>query len=252
MNEEKVFFETRHLNAGYNKETLVNDISFQLAKGDILTLIGPNGSGKSTILKTLSGHLPAISGEILLNGRFFSAYSRQERSRLMAVMLTDSLMTEHMSGREVVEAGRHPYTGSLGILSGDDHEAVTRALQTTHAENLADQDFMSLSDGQRQRIRLARALAQEPELLILDEPTSYLDIRYQLELLDILQHQCSEHGTAVIMSLHELFLAERVSDLIVCVKNGRIDHMGTAKEIFSGHYIDSLYDLPPGTYASLL
>ena len=244
-------FRTVHLDAGYHGRSFVKDINIQIERGQILTLIGPNGAGKSTILKTLTGQLPAVSGEMFLKGKTFTSYSRLERVQIMAVMMTDSIKTEHMTGREVVETGRYPYTGSFGLLSARDHAAVRKALQTTRAEELADQDFMSLSDGQKQRVRLAAALAQEPELLVLDEPTSWLDIRYQLELLDILQELCTDRGVAVIMSLHELFLAERVSDFIICVKNGRIDRAGTVRDVFSDHYIDDLYDLMPGTYAAL-
>ena len=249
---KRIYFQTRHLDAGYDGKTLVRDISLQVAKGEILTLIGPNGAGKSTILKTLTGRLPAVSGEILLDGQPLSAVSRKERARRIAVMMTDPVRTERMTAREVVEAGRYPYTGSLGILSASDHQAVERALRTARIEALAGQDFMALSDGQRQRVLLARALAQEPELLVLDEPTSYLDIRYQLELLDILRQLCADQGLTVIMSLHELFLAERVSDRIACVKAGRIQRVGAPGEIFSGNFIDELYDLPPGTYRALL
>ena len=249
--KREIYCETHQLAAGYDGVPLVRDINLRLEKGRILTLIGPNGAGKSTILKTLAGRLPSVSGEIILDGKPLSSFSRQERARKIAVMLTDSVRTERMSGREVVEAGRYPYTGSLGLLSDEDHQSVGRALQEAHAETLADQDFMSLSDGQKQRILLARALAQEPNLLVLDEPTSYLDIRFQLELLDILRGLCAEERTTIVMSLHELFLAERVSDRIACVKDGEIQRAGTPEEIFSGNYIDELYDLPPGTYASL-
>ena len=249
---KRIYFQTRRLDAGYDGKTLVRDITLQVAKGEILTLIGPNGAGKSTILKTLTGRLPAVSGEILLDGQPLSAVSRKERARRIAVMMTDPVRTERMTAREVVEAGRYPYTGSLGILSEGDHQAVERALRTARIEALAGQDFMALSDGQRQRVLLARALAQEPELLVLDEPTSYLDIRYQLELLDILRQLCADQGLTVIMSLHELFLAERVSDRIACVKAGRIQRVGVPGEIFSGNFIDELYDLPPGTYRALL
>lgn len=249
--DELPFFRAQNLAAGYQGIPLIRGIQFRLEKGEILTLIGPNGAGKSTILKTLAGHLPSISGEILLKGRSLTSWSRQERARSIAVMTTDSPRTENMTARDVVEAGRYPYTGFLGILSETDHEAVRHALRTAHAEKLAEQDFMALSDGQRQRVRLARALAQEPELLILDEPTSWLDIRYQLELLDILRELCAERKTAVILSLHELFLAERVSDRIVCIKDGTIDRAGPPEEILSGDYPDALYDLPPGTYRSL-
>lgn len=246
-----IYLKTERLTAGYRGIPFIHDISISLSKGRIMTLIGPNGSGKSTILKTLSGRIPSLGGSIFLKGRPRSSFSRQELARTVAVMSTDPVNTELMKAREIVEAGRYPYTGSLGILSESDHRAVEEAIRAAHVEDLADLDFMALSDGQRQRILLARAIAQEAEFMLLDEPTSFLDIRYQLELLEILGELCSRKGTTILMSLHELFLVEKIADTVVCLKNGRIQQIGPVGEIFSGRVIDDLYDLPAGTYASL-
>lgn len=246
------YFRTEDLCCGYDGSTVVSGADISLPRGSILTFIGPNGAGKSTILKTLAGRMPPVSGNIYLDGKKIADYTRHELARSMAVMLTERLSTEMMTAIEVVEGGRYPYTGALGVLSADDHEAVARAVHAARIEELAGRDFMQLSDGQRQRVLLARAIAQEPDLLILDEPSSYLDIRYQLELTDILRAMCRERSTTVVMSLHELFLARRVSDVIMCVKDGLIDRTGSPDEIFSGNYIDSLYDLASGTYGSLI
>ncbi len=246
-----IYLRTDGLTAGYRGIPFIHEISLSLSKGRIMTLIGPNGAGKSTILKTLSGRIPSLGGAIYLKGRPRSSFSRQELARTVAVMTTDPVKTELMKAREVVEAGRYPYTGTLGILSEADHRAVEEAIRTAHVEELADLDFMELSDGQRQRILLARAIAQEAEFMILDEPTSYLDIRYQLELLEILRELCIRKQTTILMSLHELFLVEQIADTVVCLKDGRIEQTGSVEETFSGRVIDDLYDLPAGTYASL-
>ena len=148
-----------------------------------------------------------------------------------------------MTCRDVVESGRYPYTGRLGILSEADREAVDEAMALTSTTELSGVDFAQISDGQRQRVMLARAMSQQPELLILDEPTSYLDIRHKLELLNTLKKLVREKNTAVLMSLHELDLALRVSDKIVCIDGGKVGRVGTPEEIFSGGYISALYGI---------
>lgn len=248
---ERPYFETSGLAAGYGGSPLIKDINIKLERGRILTLIGPNGAGKSTVLKTITGQLPPVSGAVYIGSRRTSDMSRKELARTIAVLLTERVKTDMMTCRDVVETGRYPYTDSLGILSDEDRAAVERTMEASGITELADRDFMTLSDGQKQRVMLARAEAQESDILVLDEPTSYLDIRYQLELLDTLRRLSEERGTTVIMSLHELFLAERISDLIICIKDQKIDNIGTPAQIFSGTYIDSLYDLAPGTYSSL-
>ncbi|MGI6206239.1 MAG: ABC transporter ATP-binding protein [Anaerovoracaceae bacterium] len=245
------FFEISGLSAGYGGRPLIKDINIKLEKGQILTLIGPNGAGKSTILKTITGHLPAISGSVYIGGRKTTEMDRKDMARAVAVLLTERIKTDMMTCRDVVETGRYPYTGSFGLLSDEDHAAADRAMKASGITGLADRDFMTLSDGQKQRVMIARAEAQESDILVLDEPTSFLDIRYQLELMDTLRRLASERGTVVIMSLHELFLAERISDIIMCLKDHRVDNTGTPAEIFSGTYIDSLYDISPGTYEML-
>jgi len=152
---------------------------------------------------------------------------------------------------DVAATGRYPYTGRLGILSREDREKVSQCLELVHASGLAEQDFSRISDGQRQRVLLARALCQEPEVLVLDEPTSFLDIRHKLELLAILKDMVRLRQLAVLMSLHELDLAQKVSDWVVCVRGDRIDRQGPPEEIFSAEYIMELYGGTRGSYSAL-
>jgi iron complex transport system ATP-binding protein len=245
------FFSTKQLTVGYNDKPLIKDIEIRLQKGRILTLIGPNGSGKSTILRSITRHLKSIAGTVYICGRSIEEMTNRDFSYRVSVVLTERLRTELMTCEEIVETGRYPYTGTLGILSDADKAAVREAMELVNVTDLKDRDFMRISDGQRQRVLLARAICQQPEILVLDEPTSYLDIRYELELLDILRDMAKERGIAVILSLHDLSLAQRISDDVMCVKGETISHYGSAGEIFRRDLIHELYGLTDGSYNPL-
>ena len=240
------------LTVGYNGVPLISDIPLSLAKGEIVTLIGPNGSGKSTILKSITRHLATIAGTVYIDSKNMRTLSGKEIATKLAVVLTERVRPEMMSCRELVSAGRYPYTGSFGLLTAHDKEVVNQALEKVHALDIADKDVTEISDGQRQRVLLARAICQEPEIIVLDEPTSFLDIRHKIELLGILSDMSKNQGISVVMSLHEIDLAERISDKIVCVKGDRISAYGTPDEIFSNDTIASLYDIGAGSFNSLL
>ena len=147
----------------------------------------------------------------------------------MAVVFTEKMKTELMTCEDVVSTGRYPYTGHFGILSKEDHDAVREAMELVHVTEIRHQDFTKISDGQRQRVMLARAICQEPEIIILDEPTSFLDVKYKLEFISVLQELQIKKGLTVIMSLHELELAKIVSDKILCIKEGYVERCGTPK-----------------------
>jgi len=245
------YFSTKQLAVGYDGVPLIRDIEIRLQKGHILTLIGPNGSGKSTILKTAANYLKTIAGTVYVDGRALQSFSSHELSRRLSVVLTQRLKTELMTCREVVETGRYPYTGRLGILAAEDRCQVLEAMETVNVRDLAERYFNTVSDGQKQRVLLARALCQQPEIMVLDEPTSYLDIRYELELLSALRNMARERHIAVMMSLHELDLAERVSDEVLCVSGDTISHYGKTDEIFNKELIENLYGVTSGSYQPL-
>lgn len=242
------FLETEKLSVGYDGKPLIRDVCLQVQRGKIVTLIGPNGSGKSTILKTIVGQLSKVSGTVLLEGAPMERCGQKEIAKRMAILMTERIHPELMTCYDVVSTGRYPYTGAFGLLGKEDKRVVEESLELVHGRNMADRPFDAISDGQRQRILLARALCQTPEIIVLDEPTSYLDIRYKLELLTILKTMVREKNLAVLMSLHELDLAQRVSDTVVCVSGDRIDRMGPPEEIFSNDYIARLYHMEPGKY----
>ena len=234
---------TENLSVGYGKTPLIEDICLRLRPGQVVTLIGPNGSGKSTILKTVIGQLAPIRGMVFLDGRAMGALSPLEIAQKLAVLMTGRVRPELMTCWDVAAMGRCPYTGRLGILSAGDREKVREALSLVHGEELAPLPFTEISDGQRQRVMLARALCQEPEVIVLDEPTTFLDIRYKLELLAVLKEMAQERKLAVLLSLHELELAEKISDCVVCVHNGKIERIGPPEEIFTADYIKKLFDI---------
>ena len=242
------YFRTKDLSIGYDGKTLIHDISIGIEKGEIVTLIGPNGSGKSTILKSITRQLKTIAGTVYIEENELRSLSYKEIATKMAVVLTERMKTELMTCWDVVASGRYPYTGRLGILTKEDEAKVAAAMEAVHALSLAQRDFTQISDGQRQRILLARAICQEPEIIILDEPTSFLDIRHKLELLSILRSMAKEKGITVIMSLHEIDLAQKISDKIMCVKGETIAHYGTPEEVFREADIRSLYEIEQGFF----
>ena len=240
--------ELRGLDVGHGARPLVRDVCLAVRPGQVVALIGPNGSGKTTILRTVAGQLRALGGVVELFGQALDDFPATERARTMSVMLTGRPSTELLTCRDVVEAGRYPFTGRLGVLGAQDHEAVTAAMSATGVLGLAERDFAHVSDGQRQRVLLARALCQEPRVLLLDEPTSYLDVRSQLEVLQLLRHEARERGIAVVASLHEIDLAQKAADHVICIKDGRVALQGAPDEVFTAERVAELYDLAPGAY----
>lgn len=242
------YISTENMTVGYGNTPLIRQIGIHVKRGEIVTLIGPNGAGKSTILKSIIRQLELLGGVVYLDGSPMRAMTENQVARRMSILMTERIRPELMTCEDVVATGRYPYTGRLGILSGTDHKKVREAIALVHGEELAGKDFSEISDGQRQRILLARAICQEPEAIVLDEPTSFLDIRHKLELLSILKELVRERQVAVLLSLHELDLAQKVSDHIVCVNGSSIDRCGTPEEIFTSDYIAGLYGITKGSY----
>lgn len=246
--KEKNIITTENLSAGYHGRTVVQGAEIELRAGEILTLIGPNGSGKSTLLKTIASQLAPVEGTVFLQGNALHTLSGKEIAQQMALVLTMHQKTDRMTCWDVVSAGRYPYTGRLGILSEADKQKITEAMELVHTLELQDADFNAISDGQRQRVLLARAICQEPTVIVLDEPTSFLDIKYKLELLSVLKRMAKEQNTAILLSLHELELTKKISDCVLCVKDGRIEKSGKPEEVLSEEYICHLYDLNQEDY----
>ena len=245
---DKTIISADRLSVGYGRKVIVDGIEFEVKQGEILTLIGPNGAGKSTVLKTIAGYLKRLDGTVMVGNRDMLEFSEKEMAKRLSVVLTERISPELMTCREVVETGRYPYTGSFGLLTEKDRAVAENAIEKVSMQDYADVDFSSVSDGQRQRVMLARAICQEPEILILDEPTSYLDIHHKIQFLEILRSLAKEKHMAVILSMHELDFAEKISDYVICIKGGKITLSGTPDKVFTAENIMGLYDIPEKLY----
>jgi len=248
---EDTVLRAEGVSAGYGKKVVVDGLAFEVRAGEILTIIGPNGAGKSTVLKSIAAQLPLISGRVSICGGDLSSMKESDISRRLSVCLTDRIDAEKMTCSDIVSTGRYPYTGRLGLLTDGDRAAVREAMELTGTAYLADTDFRCISDGQRQTVMLARAIAQQPQVMLLDEPTSFLDINNKLRLLTVLRELVRSRNIAVVQSLHEIDLAQRFSDKILCVHSGKADRLGTPEDIFSDGYISGLYSMTSGTFNGL-
>lgn len=244
--EQMFYFQDTAL--GYGHQIILDQVTFSVNQGEIFSLIGPNGAGKSTILKHMMQQLAPIRGCVLFQGKSISVYKERELAKQMAMVFTKRPKTEYVTCEEMVATGRYPYTNGLGILGKRDWDLVEQALEKVHLTEKKDRDFETLSDGQKQLCMLARALCQQPKVLILDEPTSFLDIRYKMEVMDVLQRLVREEQVTVIMSLHELDLAMKVSHRLLCVKEGKLAGIGTPEELFQKGFVQELYQLKKGVF----
>ena len=226
------YLETKNLSVGYHGKPLIEDVSLCVQRGKIVTLIGPNGSGKSTILKTVIGQLPELSGTVYLDGETMRSRSRNDVARRMAILMTARVEPELMTCRDVVSSGRYPYTGRLGGLRDEDKKIVEQSLSQADALAFADAPFSAVSDGQRQRILLARALCQQPQLIVLDEPTAMLDPAGRREVIDTATKLCREQGITVVLITHHM--EECIgADRVIVLSNGAVVADGAPKQVFS-------------------
>ena len=238
---QDIMLEARGLQAGYGERMIVSSADLQVQRGDILSIIGPNGSGKSTLLKAMARLLPLKQGQVLLHGRDMHELSEKQIAKVMAVMPQSMDFPSDITVRELVSLGRLPYRSFFDEFGTKDKEAVSRVLGLTNLEAYQHRSIMALSGGERQRARLAMALAQEPELLLLDEPTTYLDIRHQLDLMLLIRKLHKELGLTVVMVLHDLNHVARFSSRVVAVQKGKIVADGSVQEVFKEELIADLY-----------
>ena len=243
--------DLQELTVGY-KSPVIEQATFTVEQGDIVALIGPNGAGKSTVLKTIVRQIEKLEGKIYVLGDEEETLSEEALARKLSMVSTEPVRPELMSAYEVVATGRYPYTGRLGILSQKDKDKVEEAIGLVGAENVADKDFMKISDGQKQRVMLARAICQEPEVLILDEPTSFLDIQFKIDILSVIKRLAKDRNIAVLMSIHELEFVPAVADYVVAVDGGKVAKIGKPEDVITGPQIEAIYHMKKGTGAPLV
>ncbi|MCI6861910.1 MAG: ABC transporter ATP-binding protein [Prevotella sp.] len=206
------------LSIGYSHKVIAADINAQIKGGELTCLTGRNGTGKSTLMRTLAGFLKPLGGSALLDGHDVSRLSPAERSHLISVVLTDRVDVDGMRVKDLVSVGRQPYTGFFGKMSSDDEEVVNKAIADVGMTDFVGRQVNSLSDGERQKVMIAKALAQQTPVILLDEPTAFLDYPSKKEMFQMLSQLCHEQGKAVLVSTHDLDIALPIADSVIEMK----------------------------------
>lgn len=237
--------EARDLTVRYpgQPHPALRSVSLDVAPGTLYAVLGPNGSGKSTLMRAVLGSVPAVSGTIRLSGRELGAWSRRELARSVGAVPQQEHVAFPLTVRELVAMGRYPHLGLLGPERAEDAAAVEESLERCDAVRLAHRDVGTLSGGEFQRVRVARALAQSPEALILDEPTASLDIRHEMEILRLLRRSADE-GITVLLITHHLDLAARFADRLLLLACGEVAAEGTAEEVLDAQVLERVYGWP--------
>ena len=231
--------ELRDVSVGYSGRPVLRQVSMAFPPGQVTALLGPNGSGKSTLIKTALGLLPRQGGEILYDGVDLGHLTPRQVAR-KAAYLAQSREVPSITARRMVLHGRFPYLGYPRRYRAEDYEAAAKALEWAGAADLADRSVRELSGGQRQKVYLAMALAQDTETVFMDEPTTYLDVRHQLEVMSV-SRRLADMGRAVVLVLHDLSLALRAADRLAVLADGALCQVGTPEEIFTGGELDRAF-----------
>lgn len=233
--------ELRGLSAGYGCHEILRDVSIDFRPGRVLVLLGPNGCGKSTLLRTVLGLQPKLGGEILIDGAPFEQLTSRQVAQKVAY-LAQSRTVPNITARRMVLHGRFPYLSYPRRYRPEDYEAMDRALQWADAEDIADRPMGELSGGQRQKVYLAMALAQDTQTILMDEPTTYLDVAHQLEVMEIARRLAGE-GRAVVLVLHDLCMAMRSADEVGVLAGGRLLLRGSPEEIYTSRVLDQAFGI---------
>lgn len=241
--------QTHELTVGYRPTReaaipILEKLDLELHAGEFACLLGPNGAGKSTLLRTLSRTQPALGGSVTLDGAGLETYSARDLARRLSVVLTEPITPGLLRAAELVALGRHPHTDWSGRLTDADQALVAWALDATGSTALADRQVTSLSDGERQRVMIARALAQQPRLMLLDEPTAFLDVQRRVEITGLLRRLARETGLAVLLSTHDLELALRTADTVWLVTDDRKLRSGAPEDLALAGAFDTVFKSP--------
>jgi len=234
--------KVERLSGGYGKEQVVDNVSFEVRKGEFFALLGPNGSGKSTIFKLITGVLPRLGGEVELDGKSMTALSMTEKARMLAVLTQEEKVFFDFTVEEIVMLGRYPHQrGFLKSISSEDQAAVERSMSICKVELYRYKPFIELSGGEKQRVLLAKALAQEPQVLLLDEPTNHLDIRHTFDMLNLLKEWQQTNELTVFAILHDLNVASLYADRVALLKDGQIIEIGSVHILRKEKQLEEVY-----------
>jgi iron complex transport system ATP-binding protein len=233
--------EVDKLTLAYGHTTVIHEMSFSVMNGEMLGLIGPNGSGKSTLIKAMSHVITPKSGHILLEGKDVSKTPRSEMARLIGVVPQTPILPSSFSAFEIVLMGRNPHLGMLRYESEKDMEITYQAMEQTGTLKFAGRRIGELSGGEIQRVVIARVLAQQPQVILLDEPTANLDISHQLDILDLIKNLCRLNHLTVVITVHDLNLAAQYCDRLVLINNGVLHAVGTPREVITADNIKEVY-----------
>ncbi|MDQ1136528.1 iron complex transport system ATP-binding protein [Microbacterium sp. SORGH_AS 1204] len=228
---------------GYGDRTIVDSLDLRIPAGRVTTIVGANACGKSTLLKAMARLLTPSSGQVLLDGKAIHRLPTKQVARVLGLLPQSPIAPDGIAVSDLVSRGRHPHQGALSRWTSADDTAVARALEATDVTHLADRPVDELSGGQRQRVWIAMALAQETDVLLLDEPTTFLDISHQIDVLDLLTDLNRERGTTVAMVLHDLNLAARYADHLVAMAQGQVIAAGDPAEVLTEETVRSVFGL---------
>lgn len=231
------------LTVGYDQRVVIDGLDIDIPDGQVTTIIGSNGCGKSTLLRCLARLLPPKAGTVYLDGDDISHVRPKQVARTLAILPQNPVAPEGLTVADLVGRGRHPHQRWYQQATAADEAAVAEAMEMTDTLELADRTLDALSGGQRQRVWIALTLAQGTDLILLDEPTTYLDLAHSIDVLDLVRRLRDEHGKTVVMVLHDLNLAARYSDSLVVVKNGAIVTAGTPSEVIDAEMLDEAFGL---------
>lgn len=231
------------LSIGYDDKTVVSDINVTLSEGDIIALVGPNGAGKSTLFKTFSTHIKPLGGKIKLFGKDLMSYTPKERAKMLGIVLTERPDDMFLKVFDVVAAGRYPYTGMFGKLSDKDEQEIKVSLELVGVNNLIDRVFNTLSDGEKQKVMIAKAIAQNTPIIMLDEPTAFLDYPSKIELFSLLKKLAKEQKKAILFSSHDLELLLRYTDNLWIIAKNKPFAAGTSSELLKNDVIKDYFEL---------
>lgn len=234
----------RDLTVSYGAAKIIDGLALDVPRGGVTTIVGPNGCGKSTLLRAVAGLIPRERGEVVLNGRNTTEMKRREIARTLAVLPQTPVAPDGLTVRDLVGRGRHPHQTWLRQTSGNDRAMVDEMMELTQVAEFAERPLERLSGGQRQRAWIAMVLAQDTPLVLLDEPTTYLDLSHCVELLALIRRLADEMGRTVVMVLHDLNLAARFSDQLVVMKGGEVQAAGTPAEVVSEQLLADVFSLP--------